>query len=196
MLASTMPRQGKGRMKFNDFEEKLQQDLHQYLLSMNEVDNYMPECPDVEERWELIAQTYLPDGIREFNDYPTASLGWMMYIGMAVAKYWDAELLTADANNRALTDNIYAYMRDKRGYDHMDEYIREEVLLLKGNEYTALEKLTGECASRVYNVLRHQNIEPGSKEAFRAYVACLHQLYLMGMAVQLKRMGYHMEKMS
>ena len=27
-------------MKFNDFEEKLQQDLHQYLLSMNEVDNH------------------------------------------------------------------------------------------------------------------------------------------------------------
>ena len=156
-------------MKFNDFEEKLQQDLHQYLLSMNEVDNHMPECPDVEERWEQIAQTYLPDGIREFNDYPTASLGWMMYIGMAVAKYWDAELLTADANNRALTDDIYAYMRDKRGYDHMDEYIREEVLLLKGKEYTALEKLTGECASRVYNILRHQNIEPGSKEAFRTY---------------------------
>ena len=97
MLASTMPRQGKGRMKFNDFEEKLQQDLHQYLLSMNEVDNHMPECPDVEERWEQIAQTYLPDGIREFNDYPTASLGWMMYIGMAVAKYWDAELLRTSA---------------------------------------------------------------------------------------------------
>ena len=26
-------------------------------------------------------------------------------------------------------------------------------------------------------------------------LACLHQLYLMGAAVQLRRMGYHMEKM-
>ena len=27
------------------------------------------------------------------------------------------------------------------------------------------------------------------------YVACLHQLYLFGAAMQLKRMGYHMTKM-
>lgn len=32
------------------FEDKLHQDLHQFLLSMNEVDERLPECPDVEER--------------------------------------------------------------------------------------------------------------------------------------------------
>ena len=74
----------------------------------------------------------------------------------------------------------------------MDEYIREDVLLLKGDSYTATEKLVGECASRVYNALLHQRIEPGTKEAFNAYVACLHQLYLMGAYIQLKRMGYQM----
>ena len=77
----------------------------------------------------------------------------------------------------------------------MDEYIREEVLLLSGNDYALMEKLAGECASRVYNALRHQNIEPGTKEAFDAYVSCLHQLYLFGAAMQLKRMGYHMTKL-
>ena len=93
-----------------------------------------------------------------------------------------------------MAEDLYAYMRDKRGYDSMDEYIREEVLLLQGADYTALEKLTGECASRVYNALMHQRLEPGTKEAFNGYVACLHQLYLMGAAMQLKRMGYHMTK--
>ena len=34
------------------------------------------------------------------------------------------------------------------------------------------------------------------KEAFNGYVACLHQLYLFGAAMQLKRMGYHMTKMN
>ena len=29
-------------------------------------------------------------------------------------------------------------------------------------------------------------------QQFLAYVACLHQLYLFGVAVQLKRLGYHM----
>lgn len=172
------------------FEEKLHNDLFQYLLSMKEVDQHMPECPDVEEKWEEIAKAYIPDGIREFQDYPSASLGWMMYIGMAVAKMWDTEW-----EIYSKIEDLYAYMRDKRGYDSMDEYIREELLLLQGDDYTMLEKAVGECASRVYNALMRQHIEPGTKAAFEAFVACLHQLYLFGAAMQLKRMGYHMTKM-
>ena len=174
-----------------EFEDKLHQDLHQFLLSMKEVDERMPECPDVEGKWEEIAKAYIPDGIREFQDFPSASLGWMMYIGMAVAKYWDTEW---EIYSRL--ENLYAYIRDKRGYDSMDEYIREEVLLLKGVDFTVLEKVVGECASRVYNALMHQRFEPGTKEAFKGYVACLHQLYLMGAAMHLKRMGYHMTKIN
>ncbi len=173
-----------------NFEEQLHQDLHQFLQSMKEIDVRLPECPDVEEKWEQIAKAYIPDGIREFNDFPSASLGWMMYIGMAVAKFWDAEW-----EIYSKIEDLYDYMRDKRGYDSMDEYIREDVLLLRGVDYTVLEKLVGECAFRVYNALRHQNIEPGTKEAFNAYVSCLHQLYLFGVAMQLNRMGYYMKKM-
>ena len=172
------------------FEENLRQDLHQFLLSMQEVDERLPECPDVEDKWEDIARAYIPDGIREFQDFPSASLGWMMYIGMAVAQMWDKEW---DIYSKV--EDLYAYMRDKRGYDALDEYVREEVLLLKDADYTLLESLVGECASRIYNALLRQNIEPGTKEAFNGYVACLHQLYLFGAAIQLKRMGYHMTKM-
>ena len=71
-----------------NFEEQLRKDLHQFLLSMKEIDERLPECPDVEEKWEEIAN------------------------------------------------------------------------------------------------------------AFNGYVACLHQLYLFGAAMQLKRMGYHMTKMN
>ena len=60
------------------FEDTLHEDLHRYLHSIKEVDERMPECPDVEEKWTAIAQSYLPDGIREFQNYPNASLGWMM----------------------------------------------------------------------------------------------------------------------
>ena len=173
------------------FEKQLHNDLHHFLVSMKEVDERLPECPDVEEKWEEVAKAYIPDGIREFNDFPSASLGWMMYIGMAVAKFWDVEW-----EIYSKIENLYAFMRDKRGYDSMDEYIREEVLLLSGVDYTVLEKIVGECASRVYNALRHQNIEPGTRDAFNAYVTCLHQLYLMGAAMQLKRMGYRMTKVN
>ena len=174
-----------------NIEETLRKDLHQFLLSMKEVDEQLPECPDVEDKWEDIAKAYIPDGIREFQSFPLASLGWMMYIGMAVAKMCDTEW-----EIYSKIEDLYAYMRDKRGYDSMDEYIREEVLLLRGVDYTVLERVTGECASRVYNTLMHQHIEPGTREAFNGYVASLHQLYLMGVAAQLKRMGYHMVKIN
>lgn len=173
------------------FEEQLRQDLHQFLLSIEEVDEHLPECPDVEGKWEDMARAYLPDGIREFNSFPSASLGWMMYLGMAVAQMWDLEWETFSQ-----MDDLYAHLRDKRGYDCMDEYIRGEVLALSGEAYESLEKLVGECASRVYNALRHQAIEPGTKEAFNAYVSCLHQLYLFGAGMQLKRLGYHMTKLN
>ena len=171
------------------FEDRLYNDLHGYLCANGEVDKRMPECPDVEDKWQQIAKAYLPDGIREFNGYPTVSLGWMVYVGMAVAQMWDTEWEIYSEN-----DHLYTYMRDKRGYDNMDEYIRGEVLLLKGDDYVATEKLVGECASRVYNMLQRENIEPATPAAFTAYVSCLHMLYLVGMAMQLKRMGYHMTK--
>ena len=65
-----------------NFEELLRKDLHQFILSMKEVDERLPECPDVEEKWEAIAKAYIPDGIREFQDFPSASLGWMMNISI------------------------------------------------------------------------------------------------------------------
>lgn len=172
------------------FEELLHNDLNQYLTGLKEMDERLPECPDVEDKWVEIAEAYIPDGIREFQNYPSASLGWMMYIGMAVAKMWDTEWQIYSR-----IENLYAYLRDKRGYDAMDEYIREDVLRLRGSDYDALEKLVGECASRVNNALTHQHFEPGTREAFNGYVTCLHQLYLFGAAVQLKRMGYRMQKM-
>ena len=38
------------------------------------------------------------------------------------------------------------------------------------------------------------SLEAGSKEAFRTFVAALHQMYLMGIAVELRSLGYHMTK--
>ena len=40
------------------FEEQLHQDLHQFLQSMKEVDERLPECPDVEEKWKLKRMGY------------------------------------------------------------------------------------------------------------------------------------------
>lgn len=172
-------------------EEKIKQELHQYLQNQGKVDERLPECTDIEDKWQSIAEAYLPDGIREFNAYPTVSLGWMMFIGMAIAKYWDE-----DWQKYATVPNLYEQLRNQRGFDCMDEYILEDVLHMKGKGLEELNNLVAECASRTNSNLHHAHLESGTPEAFKAYVACLHQLYLMGAAVQLKRMGYHMTLMN
>ena len=74
-----------------NFEEVFKQDLHQYLLSIKRVDQRLPEAQDIEELWPKIGESYLPDAMREFNQYPTVALGWIMFVGMALAKYWDKD---------------------------------------------------------------------------------------------------------
>ena len=82
-----------------------------------------PICQDVEDKWQNILTAYMPDGVREYNEYPMVSLGWIMFVGMAMAKYWDL-----DWEKYADKDDIYETLRKQRGFDEMDEYILEEVL--------------------------------------------------------------------
>ena len=50
------------------FELILNKDLHQFLLSMNEVDEQMTEGPEVEGKWEEIAKAYvLPSRVRTIH---------------------------------------------------------------------------------------------------------------------------------
>ena len=171
------------------FAADLLEDLHSYLVQRDKVDERLPECPDVEEKWPAIAEAYLPDGVREFANYPVASLGWMMFVAMAVAKYWDVDWV-----RYADVQDLYTPLRDKRGYDNLDEYIMDEVLDLHGDAAESMQNLVGDCAERVKRALFRLDVEPGTADAFRAYVACLQVMYQMGMAVQLKAMGYHMVK--
>ena len=173
-----------------DFATSLMSDLHRYLVRCGRVDERLPECPDVEGKWPAIAEAYLPDGVREFANYPVASLGWMMFIAMAVAKFWDEDWQRYDKD-----PDLYLMLRDKRGYDNLDEYILDEVLDLHGDAAEQMQTLVGDCAERVKRLLYKQDIEPGTADAFKAYVACLQTMYHMGMAVQLKAMGYHMTKL-
>ena len=166
------------------------EDLHQYLLSVGRIDERLPEAPDIETLWAKIGESYLPDAMREFGKYPTVALGWIMFVGMAIAKYWDE-----DWELYGKVENLYIYLRDRIDFDHMDDYICEKVLLLNEEAHKAVTNVVAECASRSYSKLIHLNLQPGSEEAFRGFVAALHQMFLMGIAVELKMLGYHMTKM-
>lgn len=172
-------------------EEIFKKDLHQYLLSIDRIDQRLPEAPDLEALWPKIGESYMPDAIREFSKYPTVSLGWIMYIGMAMAKYWDV-----DWELYSKVEDHYKHLKDSIDFDHMDDYICEKILTLDDTEHKQVTSIVAECASRTYNLLIHQHLEPGSKEAFLGFIAALHQMYLMGIAIELKALGYHMTKIS
>lgn len=173
-----------------NFESKFHDDLYGYLLSVNMIDSRLPEAPDLESLWPTLGQSYMTDGIREYNTgYPSVSLGWMMFVGMAVAKYWDVEW-----SIYSKVPDLYVYLRDRIDYDHMDDYILDNVLCLDVNARAKVNDIVAECASRTYSLLCHLHLEQGTSEAFRAYVAALHQMYLMGVAVELRMLGYHMTK--
>ena len=101
----------------NSIEQQIHNDLHQYLLSRGMVDERLPQAPDIEELWTKVGESYLPDGMREFGAYPIVSIGWMMFIGMAIAKLWDTEW-----ERYSKEADLYKYLRDQRDFDHMDEY--------------------------------------------------------------------------
>ena len=175
----------------NPVEKKFHDDLYGYLRTLDLVDERMPEAPDLDDLWFKIGQSYMADGIREYNTgYPSVALGWMMFIGMAVAKYWDVEWEVYGK-----VPDLYVYLRDRIDFDHMDDYILDKVLCLDADSRKKMNDAVAESASRTYNMMSHMCLEPGTAAAMRAFTAALHQMYVMGVAVELKALGYHMTKL-
>lgn len=185
-----MAMETKDKEYLDNYEISLYKTLHDFLVGKEMMDTKKPDAPDIDDMWERICQSYITDGIREFNDYPTVSLGWMMFIGMALAEMWDE-----DWDKYSKEKDLYFALREVRGYDYMDEYICEEVLRLNADEAKTLTKLVGDVALMAHNALQKEGFEPGTPMAFHAYVRTLRQLYNAGVGVQLKKLGYHMVKM-
>ena len=175
----------------NPVEQRFHDDLYGYLRTLDLVDERMPEVPDLDDLWFKIGQSYMTDGIREYNTgYPSVALGWMMFIGMAVAMYWDVEWEVYGK-----VPALYLYLRDRIDFDHMDDYILDKVLCLDADSRKKMNDAVAESASRTYNMMSHMCLEPGTAAAMRAVTAALHQMYVMGVAVELKALGYHMTKL-
>ncbi len=171
----------------DQFEQKVHDDLISFLQKKEALDAHVPECPDVEERWGEIARAYLPDGAKEFQEYPVVSLGWMMLVGMAMSYYWDT-----DWEKQSERHDQYQALRDMKGYDNMDEAVIQDLLGYRDEAAEKVTELVQQCAARVYSLLSHERVEPGTEAALGCYVAALHQLYLAGMAMELNALGYHM----
>lgn len=149
------------------------------------------DSPDLEEKWATVAHPYCVEAIRDMAEYPTVALGWMMYVGMAMAHEWDR-----DWRGWSLKPDPYTYLRDLRGWDEMDEAIREDILGLNGEKYEACEALVRACAQEIYSIMRKEDVEPQTEMAYHVFIHSLRALYRIGISVELKRLGYKYEKVN
>lgn len=179
------------------YEQSLTRELLKVCTQQGRLSGQLLPSEDLDDKWQDIAQPYMGDAVKEIASYPTVALGWMAYMGMAVAHYWDL-----DWTLYGKMANLYEYVRDKRGFDCMDEYIREKVLGLSPgarpaegrsmNEYDAMEELVRMLSTICLTQIRREQIEPQSPMAFRVYVRTIHALYIVGASLELHRLGYKM----
>lgn len=176
------------------YEERLYADLMQMLRSKNELPQQgpLPQTPDITDLWlSSLAPSYCADAVKEIANYPLVALGWAMYVGMAMAKYWDDDWATYCQH-----PNLYEHLRDIRGFDYLDEVVREDLYGYKHDSkaFVDCENLVRSCAQMANDQIRHEQVEPSTPLAFHVFARSIKVLYLMGAAVGLCRQGYSMHK--
>lgn len=174
----------------NRFEEKIQNELLRICTSRGMLGGVLLATDDVTERWEVLAPEYVADAVGQIADYPTVSVAWAGYLGLAVAHGWDT-------NWEACVRTSYQDYYGSQGFDDMDEHIVQHVLGLSLNSKEAkdLEAMIRSCAQAAVTLIRREQIEPQSAMAFHVFARAIKVMYRIGAALELKRLGYKFEEM-
>lgn len=151
------------------------------------------ETDDLTELFPELAKAYLADAVPDFEKYPLVSLGWIAFVGMAMAALWDSDWEHYGAIE---ADALYQQIRETRGWDELDEYVLEEALGLRkesdeAKRYTTFLRRASEQA---YSTLMHEQAEPSSPLAFQLYGRTLYALYRLGIALGLNLLGYKLQR--
>ena len=164
------------------YQTQLTDQLLRLCTNAHALTGQLLSTPDLAERWNDVAAPYLADAVPEIAKYPHVALG--------LAHLWDSEW-----ERIAARTDLYALLRDPCGFDCLDEEVREGVLGFERDDtaYREWEDLVRACAQCALDRIRREQIEPQSPEAFHIYVRSLHALYEVGIAVELKRLGYKYE---
>lgn len=173
----------------NRFEEKVQNELLRLCTSRGMLSGALLTTDDVTGHWDVLAPEYVADAIGQIADYPTVSVAWAGYLGLAVAHGWDT-------NWEACVRTAYRQYYGEQGFDDMDEHIVQHVLglLLESKEAKELEGMIRSCAQMAVTLIRREQIEPQSPMAFHVFARVIKVMYRIGAALELKRLGYRFEE--
>lgn len=180
--------------------EKLQpytEALERLLLRLGEEEGLLGkqllETDDLTALFPELTQAYLGDAVPDFEQYPLVSLGWIAFVGMAMAALWDSDW---EQYGAIPAGELYQQIRDARGWDELDEYVLEEAIGLRkesdeAKRYTAFLRRATEQA---YSALMHERAEPSTPLAFQLYGRTLYVLYRLGIALGLNLLGYKLHR--
>lgn len=172
----------------NRFEEKIQAEMLRICTSRGMLGGTLLATDDVTDRWDVLAPEYVADAVGQIADYPTVSIAWAGYLGLAIAHGWDT-------NWEACVRTTYKDYYGSQGFDDMDEHIVQHVLglSLDSKEAQDLESVIRSCAQTAVTLIRREQIEPQSPMAFHVFARAIKVMYRMGAALELKRLGYRFE---
>lgn len=175
----------------DNFEEKLQQEILRLCTNYKFLDGKLLATDDIGDYWQVLAPEYIADAVEQVQEYPTVSVAWAAYLGIAVAFGWDIDWSTI---SKAKYKDFYG----EQGFDDMDEHLIRDVVgvSLDSEEAKNLEEMIRRCARKAIDLIRHEQIEPQSPVAFHVFTRAVRVMYRTGAAIQLKRMGYKFEKVN
>lgn len=177
----------------NDYLDKFEQNLRVSLLRLatqrGALEGKLLETPDIEDYWNKIQAEYVADAVPQIASYPTVSVAWAAYLGMAVAQCWDADW-------DSFKDTPYKQWYGSEGFDNMDDHIVQDILMmpLATEDAQKLIKLIQSLAQETVSAIRHEQIEPQSPMAYYAFVRACRVMFIIGEAIHLHSMGYKFEK--
>ena len=175
----------------DQYERRLQDSLVSLCTAYDMMGGALLENDDIESKFtETLAQPYLTDAVREYRQYPEAAVAWAGYLGMAIAKFWDADWQTYQ-------QVTYADLQGPRGFDDLDEQIVQRVLGydLESEPARRIADILSNCAVEALTMIRHEHIEPQSPRAYYVFARTVQVLYRIGASIELFLMGYKLERL-
>ena len=174
----------------DNFELGLMDKLVRLCRSYKRLDGVFPSSEDIDGMWPRLAPEYLADAVQQVKDYPTVSVAWAAYVGMAIANGWDSDWGKTSSMQ-------YSEMYGPRGFDDMDEYILSQLLgiPLGSADAIGIEDMVRRCGELTVDLIRHEEVEPQSPMAYHIFVRASRAMYRIGAALELERLGYKMQPM-
>lgn len=175
------------------FEETLTQSLLAQCTSQGFLrERKLLEVEELQEKWRSsVAPEYMVDAVRELNVYPAATIAWAAYVGMALAAMWDGAW-----DQYVDKADLYQAIREPRGFDALDEYVCEEFLGLDldSSNCRSLGELLNSCAHTAMALMRNEQVEPQSTDAFYIFAATASVFFRLGVSLELQELGYEYKR--